>query len=104
MGRPESALHSCWRSSRGMASLFSSIKGRTMELASILGNVDNVGKGHHLPHFRDTADGGLTTAVKMSTKYDDNDYARWGNPTVLNTHHVATLASTWGPESWGSQA
>ena len=102
-----------------------------MELASILGNVDNVGKGHHLPHFRDTADGGLTTAaVKMSTKYaffssrrmqrlpgsvsldsfsvvfryDDNDYARWGNPTVLNTHHVATLASTWGPESWGAQA
>merc|ERR1712025_1054167 len=39
-----------------------------MKLASILGNVDNVGKGHHLPHYRSEADGGLTTTMKTSSK------------------------------------
>merc|ERR1711871_1172380 len=82
----------------------SDVTSRTMKLASILGNVDNVGKGHHLPHYRSEANGGLTTAMKTSSKFDDADYAQWGNPTVLNTHHVATLAATWGPELWGNQA
>ena len=35
-------------------------------------------------------------------RFDDADYAQWSTPTVLNTHHVATLAATWGPESWSS--
>merc|ERR1712139_659057 len=54
--------------SRMVFTFASNVTQRTMQLASILGNVDNVGKGHHMPHFRQEENGGLTTAMKASSK------------------------------------
>jgi hypothetical protein len=32
--------------------------------------------------------------------YDDAVYGQLATPTVINAHHLAKMASQWGPESW----
>jgi hypothetical protein len=32
--------------------------------------------------------------------YDDSVYGKLATPTVISAHHLAKMASQWGPESW----
>ena len=32
--------------------------------------------------------------------YDDQIYGKLATPTVIDAHHLARMASRWGPEQW----